>query len=272
MITILAADHERYSIGQWPLTFGRTTTTHTVYLAEETHFDVILGWSFMEKRGVKTDPLDMTSVARLDTGESLEGWSVANCDGGIYEGVESKELGGMPEGTRWTLMIFLGVLSDAGRFVDGARVDPGWLKYEWNGTVLNLDDDSNYTIFIWRQQQPRSQPSQPSTSSSPISSSPSSALTTPNVNSLTTLHFKPPTLTPLAYLNPTFYLFRPSPAQLYTPSLRDPSTHRAPSTRSRKFGKSKVSTASQFRNTKRTSRNSTRRMVCGLLSRRLAPW
>ncbi|KIJ27372.1 hypothetical protein M422DRAFT_271435 [Sphaerobolus stellatus SS14] len=167
MITILAPDHERYSIGQWPLTFGRTTTTHTVYLAEETHFDVILGRSFMEKRGVRTDPLDMTSMARLDTGESLE-------------------------------------------------FDPGWLKYEWNGTTLNLDDDSNYTIFIWRQQQPHSQPSQPSTSSSPISPSPSPALVTPNANSLAILHFKPPT--PPAYLNPTFYLFRPSPAQLYTPS------------------------------------------------------
>ncbi|KIJ25130.1 hypothetical protein M422DRAFT_273951, partial [Sphaerobolus stellatus SS14] len=60
------------NIGQWPLTLGRTTTTHTVYLAEEAHFDVILGRSFMEKRGVKTDPLDMTSVVCLDTGESLE--------------------------------------------------------------------------------------------------------------------------------------------------------------------------------------------------------
>lgn len=60
------------NIGQWPLTLGGTTTTHTVYLSEEIHFDVILGRSFMEKRGIKTDPLDMTNVVCMDTGEKLE--------------------------------------------------------------------------------------------------------------------------------------------------------------------------------------------------------
>lgn len=60
------------SIGQWPLTLGRTTTNHSVFLAEETHFDVILGRAFMERRGIKTDPLDLTSVVCLDTGEKLE--------------------------------------------------------------------------------------------------------------------------------------------------------------------------------------------------------
>jgi len=59
-------------IGKWPLTLGHTTTTHTVFLSEETHFDIILGRSFMEVRGVKTDPLDPTSVVCMDTGESLE--------------------------------------------------------------------------------------------------------------------------------------------------------------------------------------------------------
>ncbi|GJJ12617.1 hypothetical protein Clacol_006860 [Clathrus columnatus] len=60
------------NIGTWPLTVGYTTTHHPVYLAEETHFDIILGRSFMEKRGIKTDPLDMTHVECLDTGEKLE--------------------------------------------------------------------------------------------------------------------------------------------------------------------------------------------------------
>jgi len=71
-----APGHYGYSglvnIGQWPLTLGRTTTNHTVYLSEETHFDVILGRAFMERRGIKTDPLDLTSVICLDTGEKLE--------------------------------------------------------------------------------------------------------------------------------------------------------------------------------------------------------
>jgi len=60
------------SIGEWPVTLGRTTTTHTVYLSEESHFDVVLGRSFMERRSVKTDTLDMTSVYCMDTGEKVD--------------------------------------------------------------------------------------------------------------------------------------------------------------------------------------------------------
>ncbi|KZS88416.1 hypothetical protein SISNIDRAFT_470213 [Sistotremastrum niveocremeum HHB9708] len=59
------------NIGQWPITLGETTTTHSVYLSEETHFDVILGRAFMERRGIKTDPTDLTNVVCLDTGEKL---------------------------------------------------------------------------------------------------------------------------------------------------------------------------------------------------------
>jgi hypothetical protein len=33
---------------------------------------VILGRSFMEKRGIKLDPLDMTSVICMDTGEKID--------------------------------------------------------------------------------------------------------------------------------------------------------------------------------------------------------
>jgi len=60
------------NIGNWPVTVGRTRTTHTVFLSEESHFDVILGRSFMEKRQVKTDPVDPTDVVCMDTGEKID--------------------------------------------------------------------------------------------------------------------------------------------------------------------------------------------------------
>ncbi|KAH8117316.1 hypothetical protein DFH11DRAFT_1574366 [Phellopilus nigrolimitatus] len=60
------------NIGQWPVTVGKTKTVHSVYLSEETHFDCILGRSFMERRGVKTDSTDPTNVVCLDTGETLD--------------------------------------------------------------------------------------------------------------------------------------------------------------------------------------------------------
>ncbi|KAG8894575.1 hypothetical protein FRB99_001133 [Tulasnella sp. 403] len=59
-------------IGKWPITLGRTTTVHDVYLSEEAHFDVILGRSFMERRGIKLDALDSTSVICMDTGEKVD--------------------------------------------------------------------------------------------------------------------------------------------------------------------------------------------------------
>ena len=43
-----------------------------MYLSEETHFDVVLGRSFMERRGVKTDLIDLTSVHCMDTGEKVD--------------------------------------------------------------------------------------------------------------------------------------------------------------------------------------------------------
>lgn len=43
-----------------------------VYLSEEPHFDVVLGRSFFEKRGIKTNALDPTDVVCLDTGEKIE--------------------------------------------------------------------------------------------------------------------------------------------------------------------------------------------------------
>lgn len=60
------------SIGQWPITVGKTKTVHSVYLSEEAHFDCILGRSFMERRGIKTDATDLTNIVCLDTGEKID--------------------------------------------------------------------------------------------------------------------------------------------------------------------------------------------------------
>lgn len=58
--------------GEWPITLGSTTTRHAVYLSEENHFDVVLGRSFMERRSVKTDNMDLTNVVCMDTGEKID--------------------------------------------------------------------------------------------------------------------------------------------------------------------------------------------------------
>jgi hypothetical protein len=60
------------STGKLPITVGKTKTTHSVYLSEESHFDVVLGRSFMEKRQIKTNPIDPTDIVCLDTGEKLD--------------------------------------------------------------------------------------------------------------------------------------------------------------------------------------------------------
>ncbi|KAI0054002.1 hypothetical protein FA95DRAFT_1529844 [Auriscalpium vulgare] len=60
------------NIGKWPITVGRTKTTHSVYLSEESHFDVVLGRAFWEKRQIKTNPVDPTDIVCLDTQEKLE--------------------------------------------------------------------------------------------------------------------------------------------------------------------------------------------------------
>lgn len=59
-------------VGEWPITLGSTTTRHAVYLSEENHFDVVLGRSFMERRSVKTDNMDLTNVICMDTGEKID--------------------------------------------------------------------------------------------------------------------------------------------------------------------------------------------------------
>lgn len=60
------------NMGQIPITLGTKTTTHTVYLAEENQFDVILGRAFMEARRVQTDPHDFSSIVCMDNGDNLD--------------------------------------------------------------------------------------------------------------------------------------------------------------------------------------------------------
>lgn len=60
------------NLGKWPVQVGSKPVSCTVMLAEDSYFPVILGRSFMEKRGVRTDPVDMTSVVFMDTGEKPE--------------------------------------------------------------------------------------------------------------------------------------------------------------------------------------------------------
>ncbi|KAI0062329.1 hypothetical protein BV25DRAFT_1900034 [Artomyces pyxidatus] len=60
------------NIGKWPVTVGRTKTVFNVYLSEESHFDVVLGRAFWEKRQIKTNPVDSTDLICLDTNEKLD--------------------------------------------------------------------------------------------------------------------------------------------------------------------------------------------------------
>ncbi|KAF8077692.1 hypothetical protein FPV67DRAFT_1462700 [Lyophyllum atratum] len=116
----------------------------------------------------------------------------------------------------------------------GERVGPGWLKYEFNDSIWNLDDDSDYTIFVWRQNQPAAatgatlMPASFATASSSGGSSSQAPPDTP------TLHLHNPGV-PLppstGYRNPSYYIFRRQ-------------THRVspvPSTRSKKSQRTKAS-------------------------------
>lgn len=59
------------NLGTWPITVGSKTIEQQVMLVENSYFPVILGRSFMERRGVRTDPLDPTSVVFMDTNEVI---------------------------------------------------------------------------------------------------------------------------------------------------------------------------------------------------------
>nr|GAT53335.1 predicted protein [Mycena chlorophos] len=111
----------------------------------------------------------------------------------------------------------------AGTGYTGKRVEGGWLKYSWSETIWNLDDDADYTIFCWRQQQTPA-PDGPSTSSAPADGGP-------------TLHMHDPAAplpAPPAYLNPAYYVFQPSRALHPSASHADSPSPRPRSTKSRK--------------------------------------
>ncbi|GAA5916305.1 hypothetical protein JCM6882_001077 [Rhodosporidiobolus microsporus] len=59
------------NLGVWPIKVGSKTVEQQVMLVENSYFPVILGRSFMERRGVRTDPLDQTSVIFMDTNEHV---------------------------------------------------------------------------------------------------------------------------------------------------------------------------------------------------------
>ncbi|GAA6058613.1 hypothetical protein JCM10212_004024 [Sporobolomyces blumeae] len=59
------------NLGVWPIKVGSKTVEQQVMLVENSYFPVILGRSFMERRGVRTDPLDQTSVVFMDTNEAI---------------------------------------------------------------------------------------------------------------------------------------------------------------------------------------------------------
>ncbi|KDN53356.1 hypothetical protein K437DRAFT_253048 [Tilletiaria anomala UBC 951] len=57
------------NLGKWPVQIGSKAVSCVIYLAEDSYFPVILGRSFQEKRGVKTDPIDPASIQFLDNNE-----------------------------------------------------------------------------------------------------------------------------------------------------------------------------------------------------------
>ncbi|KDR73629.1 hypothetical protein GALMADRAFT_71947 [Galerina marginata CBS 339.88] len=122
----------------------------------------------------------------------------------------------------------------------GERVGSGWLKYEYNEAIWNLDDDSDYTIFVWRWQ--RQHDEQPEPEASPVASTSRTLLPNPPRNGIPatpTLHLHNPKKllpTPPAYMNPAYYVFQPSRAQ--SPSMRrSPAPSYASTSRRSKKGK-----------------------------------
>lgn len=55
------------NLGTWPIKVGEKTVNQQVMLVESAFFPIVLGRSFMEKRGVRTDPLDQTYVTFMDS-------------------------------------------------------------------------------------------------------------------------------------------------------------------------------------------------------------
>jgi hypothetical protein len=138
----------------------------------------------------------------------------------------------------------------------GKRVGPGWLKYEWNDSIWNLDDgklnltvtktwvsslcsctESDYSIFVWRSTG-RLYKATPGTSNSasPDLGATNEAEATPTP----TLHFRNPVETlpqPPDYVNVSYYAYsRPtaSPMLNARPKSRTKSVRSTMSTRSKR--------------------------------------
>ncbi|KAH8924357.1 hypothetical protein BT69DRAFT_1280685 [Atractiella rhizophila] len=60
------------NLGSWPIRIGEKSISLQVQLVESAYFPIILGRSFMEKRGVKISPLDETEIIFMDTGEKVD--------------------------------------------------------------------------------------------------------------------------------------------------------------------------------------------------------
>ncbi|KAF9061919.1 hypothetical protein BDP27DRAFT_1234384 [Rhodocollybia butyracea] len=93
----------------------------------------------------------------------------------------------------------------------GERVGPGWLKYEFNDSIWDLEDESDYTIFVWRQR-PSTSPVEhdPAELSSGVSST---SVTTAAVPRSPTLYLHDPNQplpVPPEYQNASYYIFHPS--------------------------------------------------------------
>uniref|UniRef100_A0A0W0FLF7 Uncharacterized protein n=1 Tax=Moniliophthora roreri TaxID=221103 RepID=A0A0W0FLF7_MONRR len=120
------------------------------------------------------------------------------------------------------------------------RVGPGWLKYEFNATIWNLDDDSDYTIFAWRQQQQNPPDNDPLGTTSVASVA---SVSPPSQHTLT-LHLHDPTQplpTPPEYINPQYYVFQPSRANPPRVPSSSGTSSRKSGTSTRKTKKSKRS-------------------------------
>ncbi|KIK57632.1 hypothetical protein GYMLUDRAFT_172439 [Collybiopsis luxurians FD-317 M1] len=118
----------------------------------------------------------------------------------------------------------------------GERVGPGWLKYEFNNSIWDLDDESDHTIFVWRQQQQTSPPDHELALSSSYSSAASATSTAvPPRNPVLHLHDpNQPLPVPPEYQNISYYVFQPSRQQALESSTRSNRSVKSKSTMRKK--------------------------------------
>jgi len=93
------------------------------------------------------------------------------------------------------------------------QVGPGWLKYEYNDSFWNLDDDSDYAIFAWRAQEEDTRTTEldkVASSSKAVDSSQPPHLKATNTLRLHLHSPRQPLPSPPEYCNPSYYIFRAS--------------------------------------------------------------